>query len=117
MGKYRVLFRKSVARDLRPIPNRDLQKILPTIESLSEDPRPSGIEKLSGQDRYRIRQGYYRIIYEVNDEEVVVVIIKAGHRKDVYRRSELIAPAAGPLRVAPAVSSSGAAMEMRARLE
>jgi mRNA interferase RelE/StbE len=87
MGKYKVVFRKSVARDLRSIPNRDLQNILTTIESLSEDPRPSGVEKLSGQDRYRIRQGSYRIIYEINDEEVVVVVVKVGHRKDVYRRS------------------------------
>ena len=87
MGKYKVVFRKSVARDLRPIPNRDLQKILTTIESLSENPQPSGIEKLSGQDRYRIRQGSYRIIYEINDKEVLVVVVKVGHRKDVYRRS------------------------------
>jgi mRNA interferase RelE/StbE len=87
MGKYRVVFRKSVARDLRSIPNRDLRKILATIESLSKKPRPSGIEKLSGQDRFRIRQGNYRIIYEINDKEVVVVVVKVGHRRDVYRRS------------------------------
>jgi mRNA interferase RelE/StbE len=67
MGKYKIVFRKSVARDLHSIPNRDLQKILATIESLSDDPRPSGVEKLSGQDRYRIGQGSYRIIYEIND--------------------------------------------------
>jgi mRNA interferase RelE/StbE len=87
MGKYKVVFRKSVARDLRSIPNRDLPKILNAIESLSEDPRPSEVEKLSGQDRYRIRQGSYRIIYEIIDEDVVVVVVKVGHRKDVYRRS------------------------------
>jgi mRNA interferase RelE/StbE len=87
MGKYRVIFRKSVAQDLRSIPNRDLRKILTTIESLSEGPQPSGVEKLSGQDRYRIRQGNYRIVYEINDKEVVVVVVKVGHRKDVYRRS------------------------------
>ena len=87
MGKYRVVFRKSVVQDLRPIPNRDLRKILATIESLSEEPRPSGAERLSGQDRYRIRQGNYRIIYEINDKEVVVIVVKVGHRKDVYRRS------------------------------
>jgi mRNA interferase RelE/StbE len=87
MGKYRIVFRKSVAHDLRSIPNRDLRKILATIESFSEEPRPSGFEKLSGRDRYRIRQGNYRIIYEINDDEVVVVVVKVGHRKDVYRRS------------------------------
>jgi mRNA interferase RelE/StbE len=87
MGKYRLIFRKSVALDLRRIPNRDLRKILAAIESLSEEPRPSGIEKLSGQERYRVRQGNYRIIYEINDNEIIVVIVKVGHRKDVYRRS------------------------------
>ena len=87
MGRFKVVFRKSVSRDLRRIPNRDLRRILNTIESLSEDPRPSGIEKLSGQDRYRVRQGSYRIVYEINDDEVVVIVVKVGHRKDVYRRS------------------------------
>lgn len=85
MGKYRIVFRRSVVQDLRPIPNRDLRKILATLESLAEEPRPSGIEKLSGQDRYRVRQGNYRIIYEINDTDVVVVVVKVGHRKDVYR--------------------------------
>jgi mRNA interferase RelE/StbE len=85
MGKYRIVFRKSVVQDLRPIPNRDLRKILATLQSLAEEPRPSGIEKLSGQDRYRVRQGNYRIIYEINDTDVVVVVVKVGHRKDVYR--------------------------------
>jgi len=87
MGRYRIVFRKSVAQDLHPIPTKELRKILATIESLSEEPRPSGIEKLSGQDRYRLRRGNYRIIYEINDMEVVVVVVKVGHREDVYRRS------------------------------
>lgn len=86
MGKYRIVFRKSVARELRRIPNRDLGRILATIDSLSEEPRPSGVERLSGQERYRVRRGNYRIIYELNDKEVIVVVVKVGHRKDVYRR-------------------------------
>jgi len=86
MGKYRIVFRKSVARDLRRIPNQDLRRILAAIDSLPKEPRPSGVERLSGQERYRVRQGNYRIIYEINDKEVVVVVVKAGHRKDVYRR-------------------------------
>jgi mRNA interferase RelE/StbE len=87
MGRYKVVFRKSVAKDMRPIPNRDLWRILVTIDSLSENPRPAGIEKLSGHDRYRIRQGDYRIIYEIKDDDVIVVVVKVGHRRDVYRRS------------------------------
>jgi mRNA interferase RelE/StbE len=87
MGKYKVIFRKSVALDFRRIPNRDLRKILATIKSLSEEPRPSGIEKLSGQEKCRVRQGNYRIIYEINDDQIIVIVVKVGHRKDVYRRS------------------------------
>jgi len=86
MGRYKIVFRKSVAQDLRRIPNRDLRRILITIESLSENPRPYGIEKLSGQERYRVRQEDYRIIYEINDDEVVVIVVKVGHRKNVYWR-------------------------------
>ncbi len=87
MEKYEVLFRKSVARDLRRIPNRDVQRILYTIDSLSEEPRPAGWQKLSGQERFRVRQGSYRIIYEIRDDEVIVVVVKVGHRKNIYRRS------------------------------
>ena len=87
MGKYRIALRKSVVRDMRRIPNPDLRRILATIDSLSEDPRPAGSEKLSGQERYRVREGDYRVIYEIKDEEVLVVVVKVGHRKDVYRRS------------------------------
>ena len=86
MGRYRVVFRKSITRDMRRIPNRDLRRILATIDALSEDPRPPGVEKLSGQERYRVREGDYRIIYEVKDDQVIVVVVKIGHRKDVYRR-------------------------------
>ena len=87
MGKYKIVFRKSVAKDLRRIPSQDLRRILATVDSLSGEPRPSGIEKLSGQEKYRIRQGNYRIIYEINDDKVVVVVVKVGNRRDVYRHS------------------------------
>jgi mRNA interferase RelE/StbE len=87
MARYKVVFRKSVAQDLRRIPKRDLRRILSTIDSLSEEPRPRGIEKLSGQEKYRVRQGNYRIIYEIKEDEVVVVVVKVGHRRNVYRRS------------------------------
>lgn len=87
MGRYKVVFRRSVARDMRQIPNRDIRRILAAIESLSDDPRPSGLEKLSGLERYRVRQGDYRIIYEIRNDELIVVVVKIGHRKDAYRRS------------------------------
>ena len=86
MGKYRIIFRKSVAKDLRRIPKQGVRRILATIESLSFEPRPEGSEKLSGREKYRIRQGDYRIIYEIHDDELIVVVVKVGHRREVYRR-------------------------------
>ena len=85
MASYRLVVRKSVARDLRPIPNADVARILRRIEALQDDPRPPGCEKLSGQERYRVRQGVYRIIYEVVDEELIATIVKVAHRKAAYR--------------------------------
>lgn len=82
---WRVVFRKSVTKDLRRIPQADVRRILDTIDSLAEDPRRPGTEKLSGSERYRIRQGMYRVLYEIRDEEIVVVVIKVGHRREVYR--------------------------------
>ncbi|WP_026332963.1 type II toxin-antitoxin system RelE/ParE family toxin [Thioalkalivibrio sp. ALE20] len=87
MEKYRLVFKKSVAKDLRSIPNKDVARILQRMEALQDDPRPVGSEKLSGQERYRIRQGVYRIIYEVVDDLLVVTVVKVGHRKQVYKRS------------------------------
>ncbi len=87
MANYKLVFRKSVSKDFRPIPNKDVTRILQRIEELQEEPRPIGSEKLSGQERYRIRPGAYRIIYEVADELLIVTVVKVGHRKHVYKRS------------------------------
>ena len=87
MGSYRLVFKKSVAKDLRCIPNDDVARILARIETLSDDPRPPGSSKLSAQERYRVRQGVYRIIYEIKNDELVVVVVKVGHRRGVYRDS------------------------------
>jgi mRNA interferase RelE/StbE len=85
MASYRIVFRQSVAKDLRPIPRRDVQRILKRIDGLADDPRPAGAEKLSGDEKYRIRQGSYRILYTIEDDVVTVTIVKVGHRRDVYR--------------------------------
>jgi mRNA interferase RelE/StbE len=84
---FKLVFRKLVAKDLPPIPNQDVARILQRMEELQENPRPVGIEKLSGQERYRIRQGVYRILYEVTDELLTVMLVKVGHRKAVYKAS------------------------------
>jgi len=85
MAGYEIYFKESVEKDFRTIPKEDLKKILRRIEALSNDPRPPGHEKLTGQERYRIRQGLYRIIYSVQDKELTIWIVGVGHRKDVYR--------------------------------
>lgn len=86
MANYRLIFKKSVAKDLRPIPNNDVARLLQRMQALQEDPRPAGSEKLSGQERYRVRQGVYRIIYEIADGLLIVTVVKIGHRKEVYKR-------------------------------
>jgi mRNA interferase RelE/StbE len=85
MAVYKIFFKKSVQKDFNSIPKKDLNKILDRIELLGEDPRPSGCEKLTGQQRYRLRQGQYRILYSIQDDELTVWIVKVGHRKDIYR--------------------------------
>ena len=85
MAAYSVLFRESVRKDLDSIPQRDLKRIFIRIGNLASDPRPAGSEKLSGQERYRVRQGDYRIIYSIQDFELTVWVVKVAHRRDAYR--------------------------------
>lgn len=86
MGKYRVLIKPSARKELLAIPTKkDRQRLVRRIEALADEPRPPGSEKLSGHDRYRLRQGRYRIVYEIRDAELLVGVIKLGHRRDVYR--------------------------------
>ena len=76
---------RRLPRTYTGIPQEDVRRILARIETLRENPRPPGSEKLSGQERYRVRQGNYRILYTVADAEVVVEIVKIGHRREVDR--------------------------------
>ena len=85
MAAYRVFFKKSVQKDFDPIPKKDLKRILKRISGLSEDPRPTGCEKLTGKERYRLRQGRYRIVYSIQDDELTVWVVKAGQPKEIYR--------------------------------
>lgn len=86
MAKYSVVFKRSVHKDLRPIPKTDIKRILARVDQLAEDPRGPGCEKLSGQERYRARQGAYRIVYEIVDDRLIVIVVKIGHRGGVYDR-------------------------------
>ncbi len=85
MARYRIVFKNSFAKDLRAIPKKDVARILRRIDALADDPRPAGTEKLSAQERYRVRQGVYRILYEIADTELIVTVVKVGHSREVYR--------------------------------
>jgi mRNA interferase RelE/StbE len=85
MGKYKLLFKKSVAKDLKSLPKSDVRKILRRIDNLAEDPRALGSKKLSDQEYYRARQGVYRIIFEILDDQLVIHVIKIARRSKSYR--------------------------------
>ena len=86
MANYKILIKTSAAKEIESLPTRkDRRRVVEKIRKLAENPRPKGCEKLSGQDRYRVRQGNYRIIYSIDDDRLVVHVVKVGDRKDVYR--------------------------------
>jgi mRNA interferase RelE/StbE len=87
VARYRVLIKSSAAKEIEAVDQKkDRQRIVAKIQALADDPRPAGCEKLSGeQDRYRVRVGRYRVIYSIGDDELLVVVVRVGHRKDIYR--------------------------------
>ncbi len=85
MASYSVRIKRSAARELEAVPLRDRMRIVRRIEGLASDPRPPGCTRLSGEEKYRLRQGDYRILYEIIDHELVVTVVRIGHRRDVYR--------------------------------
>ena len=87
MAKYSVLVKKTAADELGRISKKDLLRIIARIQTLEENPRPMGCEKLAAQERYRIRQGNYRIVYSVDDNGRAIEIFKIGHQREIYRGS------------------------------
>jgi mRNA interferase RelE/StbE len=85
VASYRLLIKPSAVKELEALPRKDRQRVVSRIQGLARTPRPAGCEKLSGSDRYRVRQGDYRIIYSIEDVELVVLVVRVGHRRDVYR--------------------------------
>lgn len=86
MGKYSVFIKPSAVKELDTINKKDLRRITNRILGLADTPRPAGCERLSGEDKYRLRQGSYRIIYSVDDSLKKVLVVKVGHRREVYKR-------------------------------
>lgn len=86
MEEYKIFFKKSVEKDFKVIPPVYLPKILKKIEDLKSEPRPNGSEKLTGLELYRIRQGIFRIVYSIQDNELTIWIVKVAHRKEIYKK-------------------------------
>ena len=85
MASYSLFIKPSAVKDIEALPKKDRGRVVAKVQSLAGNPRPPGCEKLSGHELYRLRQGNYRILYTVHDAHLVVVIIKVGHRREVYR--------------------------------
>lgn len=85
MGRYKLEIKKSAAKEIERLPSKDMKAVLEKIESLSDNPRPHDCKKLSAQEKYRVRCGSYRILYSIEDNILIVFVVKVGHRKDVYR--------------------------------
>ncbi len=85
MASYRLLIKASAGKEVEALPRKDRARVVDRIRRLATDPRPSGCEKLSGEEKYRVRQGNYRILYSIDDADASVLIVKIGHRHDVYR--------------------------------
>lgn len=85
MASYSVVIRRSAGKEIEALPTTDRRRVVARIQALASDPRPVGCEKLSGEEKYRLRQGDYRILYEITDRELIVTVVKVGNRRDVYR--------------------------------
>lgn len=85
MENYKIFLKRSAGKELEKVPGKDKQRIIEKIRSLATNPRPVGVKKLSGEEKYRIRQGDYRILYKIEEEIITVTVVRIAHRKDIYR--------------------------------
>jgi mRNA interferase RelE/StbE len=85
VGVYSVLITRSAEKEIERLPTHVRRLVVRRIEALAGDPRPHGSQKLAGEDKYRVRQGDYRIVYTIEDEIVTVTVVRIAHRSDVYR--------------------------------
>jgi mRNA interferase RelE/StbE len=84
MAKYKIEIKRSAAKEINKLPDKEIKRVLKIIDSLAENPRPAGSLKLSNDDKYRIRFGVYRLVYEIFDDLLLIIVVKVAHRKDVY---------------------------------
>ncbi len=82
---YEISILRRAQKELAKLPQRDYQKVFDAISSLTSNPRPTGCKKLKGRPAWRIRIGVYRVIYEISDQKLIIIVVDVGHRKDIYR--------------------------------
>ena len=87
MASYKLYIKPSAVKEIESLPKKNRIRVVQKIQGLTTDPRPPGCEKLTGDDKYRVRQGRYRIVYSIKDDELVVIVVKVGHRKDIYKKA------------------------------
>jgi len=85
VANYKLLIKPSAVKEIEALPVKDRRRIVMRIRALATDPRPSGCEKLSGKELYRVRQGHFRILYSISDSDSTLIVFKVGHRREVYR--------------------------------
>ena len=83
--RYRVILPKSVQKELNRLPDDVARRILARLRALESNPRPTDVKKLKGRPAWRVRVGDYRIIHEIHDRELMVIVVTIGHRREVYR--------------------------------
>ncbi len=87
MAKYKIEIKKTAAKEIKKLPTKDINRVIKLIDKLAGNPRPGGSIKLSNNEKYRIRFGVYRLLYEIYDDRLLIIVVKVAHRKDVYRHS------------------------------
>ena len=87
MASYKVYIKPSAVKDIESLPKKDRVRVIKKIQELAADPRPPSCEKLTGEKKYRVRQGRYRIVYSITDKELIVIVVKVGHRRDIYKKA------------------------------
>lgn len=85
MASYSVVIKRSAAKEIEAIQRKDRERLVARIAALGDDPRPPGAEKLTGEEKYRVRQGDYRVLYEIDDGRIIVTVVRVAHRRQVYR--------------------------------
>ena len=85
MAKYSIEIKRSAAKEIARLPRAELLRITEKITTLADDPRPVGCKKLSGEEKYRLRVGSYRILYKIEDAQLIIYVVKVAHRREVYR--------------------------------